>query len=105
MSFKTPSYVRISSIALALSVLWAATTVTLTARAGQVKELTAEQIVEGTILLAGNGLGRAILSQIRKNGLERGKETRTAADGRSEEVRYELRFVHGDKAEKDKARL
>lgn len=74
-------------------------------RAQQQKEWTAEQIAEGTILFAGSGAGRVMLSQIRKNGLERGRETRTAADGRSEEIRYELRFVHGEKPEKDKVRL
>src|SRR2546429_6965891 len=74
-------------------------------RAGQQKEYTAEQIVESAIAIAGNGFGRAALSQIRKNGLERGRETRTRADGRVEETRYEKRFVHGDKAEKDKIRI
>lgn len=67
--------------------------------------LTAENIAEAAILVAGSGAGRAVLSQIRKNGLERGRETRTASDGRSEEVRYELRFIHGEKTEKDKVRL
>jgi len=67
--------------------------------------LTAENIAETVILWAGSGAGRNLLSQIRKNGLERGRETRTAADGRSEEVRYELRFIHGEKTEKDKVRL
>jgi hypothetical protein len=69
------------------------------------KNLTAEQVAEYTIALAGGGGGRVVLSQIRKNGLERGRETHTAADGRSEEIRYELRFVHGEKTEKDKLRL
>ncbi len=32
-------------------------------------------------------------------------DKRIAADGRAEEMRYELRFVRGDKAEKDKVRL
>ena len=74
-------------------------------RADQPKELTAEQIAEFTIALAGGGGGRVVLSQIRKNGLERGRETHTGADGKPEEIRYELRFIHGDKAEKDKLRL
>ena len=43
--------------------------------------------------------------QIRKNGLERGRETRIRPDGRAEESRYELRFVHGDKVDKDKIRI
>jgi hypothetical protein len=67
--------------------------------------LTAENIAEGAILVAGSGVGRAVLTQIRKNGLERGREVRTAADGRSEEIRYELRFIHGEKIDKDKVRL
>jgi hypothetical protein len=67
--------------------------------------LTAEQIAEATILMAGGGAGRAVLSQIRKNGLERGRETHTGTDGRAEEIRYELRFVHGEQNDKDKVRL
>jgi hypothetical protein len=66
---------------------------------------TAEQIVEGVILIAGNGYGRAVLNQIRRNGIERGRSTRMTEDGRSEEARYELRFVRGDKSEKDKIRI
>ena len=74
-------------------------------RGDQPKEVTAEQVAESVIIIAGNGAGRAMLTQIRKNGLERGRQTRTSADGRAEEIRYELRFVHGDKPDKDKVRL
>lgn len=73
--------------------------------ADQPKEYTAEQIVESAIIIAGNGAGRVTLLQIRKNGLERGRETRIRPDGRAEESRYELRFMHGDKIEKDKIRI
>lgn len=66
---------------------------------------TAEQIAEGAILIAGNGFGRVALDQVRRNGIERGRLTRIMDDGRSEEARYELRFVRGDKSEKDKVRL
>src|SRR6266850_2482945 len=59
--------------------------------AQQPKEYTAEQIAESAIIVAGSGLGRALLSQIRKNGLERGRQTRTGSDGRAGETRYELR--------------
>src|SRR5205814_4563021 len=45
------------------------------------------------------------LAQIRKNGIERGRMSRMTSDGRPEEARYELRFVHGDKIEKDKLRV
>lgn len=71
----------------------------------QGKEATAEQVVESAIAVAGNGFGRVILTQIRRNGLEIGKETRMRPDGRSEESRYERRFVFGDKPEKDKVRV
>jgi hypothetical protein len=57
------------------------------------------------ILIAGGGYGRAVLNQIRRNGIERGRSTRIMGDGRSEEARYELRFVRGDKSEKDKIRI
>jgi hypothetical protein len=74
-------------------------------RADDPKALTAEQIAEGVILIAGNGYGRAVLNQIRRNGIERGRSTRMMNDGRAEESRYELRFVRGDKSEKDKVRI
>jgi len=74
-------------------------------RADDPKAPTAEQIAETVIAIAGSGLGRAILTQIRRNGVERGKSTRITAEGRAEEARYELRFVRGDKSEKDKVRL
>jgi hypothetical protein len=77
----------------------------LAIHAQQPKEATAEQIAEGVILIAGNGFGRAVLNQIRRNGIERGRSTRMMNDGRSEEARYELRFVRGDKSEKDKVRI
>src|SRR5260370_18739559 len=74
-------------------------------RADDPKALTAEQIAEGVILIAGNGYGRAVLNQIRRNGIERGRSTRMMEDGRSEKARYEMRFVRGDKSEKDKVRV
>lgn len=77
----------------------------LRVRADDPKALTAEQIAEGVILIAGNGYGRAVLNQIRRNGIERGRSTRMMEDGHSEEARYELRFVRGDKSEKDKIRI
>jgi len=88
-----------------LAVLCGGLSLTAPSRAEQAKEFTAEQITESAIAMAGNGFGRAVLGQIRRNGLEIGKETRIRPDGRSEESRYELRFVHGDKPEKDKVRI
>jgi hypothetical protein len=64
--------------------------------------LTAEQIAETVILATGS---RAVLNQIRRNGIERGRSSRMGQDGRIEETKYELRFVRGEKAEKDKIRI
>ena len=106
MSFKS-LFSRRTPFALAFAATLFSTTFCLTPStlADQPKEYTAEQIVESAIAIAGNGFGRAILLQIRKNGLERGRETRIRPDGRAEESRYELRFVHGDKVDKDKIRI
>ncbi len=71
----------------------------------EAKTPTAEQIAETVILIYGNGGGREMLKQIRRNGVERGKLTRTASDGRLEESSYEQRFVRGETADKDKIRL
>ena len=106
MSFKTPLVRRqLPVVIFVLAVVAGAICLPSNSRAEQAKEFTAEQIVESAIAMAGNGFGRAVLTQIRRNGLEVGKETRTRADGRSEESRYELRFVHGEKPEQDKIRL
>lgn len=94
-----------SLILLVLAALGGSFYFSQSSRAEQAKEFTAEQIVESTIAIYGNGFGRAILTQIRRNGLEIGKETRIRPDGKSEESRYELRFVHGDKPEQDKIRV
>jgi hypothetical protein len=71
----------------------------------EAKTPTAEQIAETVIIIYGNGGGREVLKQIRRNGVERGKLTRTASDGRLEESSYEQRFVRGETADKDKIRL
>jgi hypothetical protein len=63
---------------------------------------TAEQVVESVILVYGT---RPALDHIRRNGIERGKITRTTAEGNTEETNYERRFVRGENLEKDKIRL
>ncbi len=106
MSFKTLFCRKVPFLlALAATLISGTFCFTAATRADQPKEYTAEQIVESAIVIAGGGFGRVSLLQIRKNGLERGRETRTRPDGRAEETRYELRFVHGDKMEKDKIRI
>ena len=100
MSFRKyrTSIVAFVLVALAISTSFLASST----RADQPKELTAEQIVEAVILVSGTRPG---LAQIRKNGIERGRMSRMTSDGHPEEARYELRFVHGDKIEKDKIRI
>ena len=66
------------------------------------KTFTAEQVAESTIFIYGS---RPVLEQIRRNGVERGRITRTTTDGRTEEATYERRFVRGESSVKDKIRL
>jgi hypothetical protein len=65
-------------------------------------KFTAEQIVESVILIYGTRPG---LEQIRRYGVERGRITRTNAEGAIEESNYERRFVRGENLDKDKIRL
>jgi hypothetical protein len=65
-------------------------------------KFTAEQIVESVILIYGTRPG---LEQIRRNGVERGKITRTNTEGATEEAEYERRFIRGENLDKDKIRL
>lgn len=69
---------------------------------GQLKIPTAEQVAETVIFAYGS---RGVLEQIRHNGVERGKITRTTAEGKVEESSYERRFVRGADASKDKIRV
>ena len=69
---------------------------------GKDTKFTAEQIVESVILIYGTRPG---LEQIRRNGVERGKITRTNTEGATEESEYERRFVRGENLDKDKIRL
>ena len=69
---------------------------------GQEKTFTPEQIAESVITIYG---GRPAMLQIRRNGVERGKATFMREDGRTEESRYERRFIRGESSDKDKIRL
>ncbi len=67
------------------------------------KNFSAEQVVESSIFLYG---GRPVLTQIRRNGIERGRICRPTCDvGKTEEAAYERRFVRGESIDKDKIRL
>ena len=65
-------------------------------------QYTAEQVVESVILIYGS---RPALEHIRRNGVERGKITRTDAEGKIEESDYERRFIRGENLDKDQIRL
>ena len=65
-------------------------------------QYTVEQVVESVILVYGT---RQALEHIRRNGVERGKITRTDAEGKVEETDYERRFIRGENLDKDKIRL
>lgn len=69
------------------------------------KNPTGEVVAEAAIIVYGGGNGRAVLDQIRRNGIERGRSTRVQSDGHSDEERYEMRFVRGASAAKDKVRI
>jgi hypothetical protein len=66
------------------------------------KNPTADQIAESVVFIYGR---REFLQQIRRNGVERGRLTRIADDGRTEETTYERRFVRGENSVKDKIRI
>lgn len=65
-------------------------------------QYTGEQVVESVILVYGT---RPALEHIRRNGVERGKISRTDAEGKTEESEYERRFIRGENLDKDKIRL
>src|SRR5437660_12922052 len=79
-----------------MSLVAGAAFVVLPALPGQLKDFTAEQIAETVIIANGS---RPLVSQIRRNGVERGRQTRTAPDGLPEDAQYELRSMRGETAE------
>lgn len=66
------------------------------------KSYTADQIAETVIFVYGT---RPELTQIRRNGIERGRLTRINADGRTEESSYERRFIRGEATAQDRIRV
>ena len=66
------------------------------------KNLNVDQVVETAIAIYG---GRPGLTQVRRNGYERGRMTTVLSDGRTEDGTYERRFIRGENTEKDKVRL
>jgi hypothetical protein len=66
------------------------------------QQYTAEQVAESVILIYGT---RPALEHIRRNGIEKGKLSRTDPEGKTEESDYERRFIRGENLDKDKIRL
>ena len=95
---------RITNFALSLTLLAGVIVFSnpTTARAQDKNNYTAEQIVETTIGVFGTRPG---LTQVRRNGWERGKITIVTDDGRTEDSTYERRFIRGESLDKDKVRL
>jgi hypothetical protein len=69
------------------------------------KNLTADQVVEFTILYYGLPSGREKLNQIRKTTFERGRMTFTAADGSTTSSNYQRFIIRADTLDKEKVRL
>ena len=77
----------------------------LAARKFDPRNLTAEQIVETVIVSYGYPVGRALLNQIRKTTLERGRASVTNTEGKVESVPYERYVIRGDNLYKERVRL
>lgn len=71
-----------------------------------IKNITAEQVVEISLLSAyAFGSGRPLLNQIRKTTAERGRVTYTAADGKIEQASYQRFILRADALDKERIRL
>ncbi|HEX8653008.1 MAG TPA: hypothetical protein VF708_19485 [Pyrinomonadaceae bacterium] len=66
------------------------------------KNITAENVAESVIYVYGT---RPALEQVRRNGIERGRMTRTNSEGRTEESSYVRSFIRGENSAKDKIRI
>src|SRR5262245_19859029 len=69
------------------------------------KNLTAEQVVESTILFYGLPYGRTLLDRIRKTTYERGTTSVVNGEGRLEQANYTRFIMRGDSMGKEKIRL
>jgi len=69
------------------------------------RAVTAEQVIESSILFYTLGLGRPMLSQVRKSTFERGKTTYTNAEGKAELATYQRFVIRAEKLAKEKVRL
>jgi len=69
------------------------------------KNLTAEQVAETTILIYGYPTGREKLNQIRKTTIERGKISTVSADGQTDQANYQRWILRGSNLDKEKIRF
>ncbi len=69
------------------------------------KNPTAGQVAESVIIIYGLGGGRAVLNQIRKTALERGKISVLNADGKTDQATYQRWTQRADTLRKEKIRL
>jgi len=69
------------------------------------KNATADQVAESVIFIYGLGGGRAVLNQIRKTALERGKISVTNAEGRTDQATYQRWTQRAETLNKEKIRL
>jgi hypothetical protein len=69
------------------------------------KPVTAEQVVESSILVYAFPGGRATLDQIRKTAIERGKTSIFGADGKVDQANYQRWTLRGASLDKERIRL
>jgi hypothetical protein len=69
------------------------------------KPVTAEQVAESTIVIYGFPAGRALLNQIRKTTIERGKISVTNGEGRTDQATYQKWIIRADNLGKERIRL
>ncbi len=69
------------------------------------KNLTADQVVESSILFYGYPGGRSLLDRIRKTTFERGTTSIVNAEGRTERANYQRFVIRAESLEKDKIRV
>lgn len=69
------------------------------------KNPTAEQVAESVIYIYGLGGGRAVLNQIRKTAIERGRTSVRNADGQTQQANYARWTQRAETLDKEKIRL
>lgn len=69
------------------------------------RPVTAEQVAESTIVIFGFPGGRALLNQIRKTAIERGRISVTNGEGKTEQATYQRWTIRADNLSKERIRL